>query len=578
MDNSIKTEIVKKCFLRFLKIIKKKTEKKYFLINIYYFIIRTNFRKLLKNVEEKIESNNLNKLALSLNYTQHTKKFYALIKNKSFDNKKSQFSSFKTKLKLLACKEIYQKNLKIKIFDYFKVMIKEAKIQENNLSKLLILCSQYFTSILLKRMKAVSGKKFLKFKKGIFFKMNSLRKLKVFSRKELQGLEIDRRIRRFGFKNKINSFFKKIRFIQASSLPNENLKICSLKFYFFKYIKQIHHNIKINKNKLRFLKHVKAKLFIRKVYKKINTNKEISGKISSLFFKIEKIIQRNFMNKLKIRNKFLIEKQQDSVSEFVRKLFVKKMFLILERKKTLGRKLQKFKNSQKLLIFKKYSDFLSFVKMKIKNTKAKNYYFIKLKVKALDKLKTFLSSMLEKKQKYILCLLNFRKNYVKKLFKALIINKSSRKIKKIDYQNIKDQRDKIISSTLIRLLISNVSKAISNKEEMIKKLYIQRSSRGIQTALLWFKKLRNRIKIKKLSTATNINNENNINNNRSSTLNKEAPQLNFTSCVKNMSGNLINSDKAITLAKQKENILEDINLLISLKNKKRFQPKKIEFY
>ena len=78
---------------------------------------------------------------------------------------------------------------------------------------------------------------------------------------------------------------------------------------------------------------------------------------------------------------------------------------------------------------------------------------------------------------------------------------------------------------------------------------------------------------------TNINNDNNINNNKSTSYNKEAPQLNYTSCAKNMSINIINSEKTLsTLPKQKENILEDINLLISLKNKKRFQPKKIEFY
>ncbi len=206
--------------------------------------------------------------------------------------------------------------------------------------------------------------------------------------------------------------------------------------------------------------------------------------------------------------------------------------------------------------------------MKIKNIQARNFYFEKIKTKLFDIFKNNFNSMLEKKQKYILSLLSFRKNYIKKLFNALRLNKIIRKNKKKQYQSIKEQRDSIIFSTLIQMLITNVSKAISYKEEIIKNLYIKRSSRGIQTALLWFKKLKNKIRMKKLSMQPQ---------NPQFVSNKiESEQMSLSPCFQYDSIKILKSEK-LTVPKHKENVLEDINLLITLKNKRRFLPKKIEF-
>ena len=107
-NNQVKRVIIRNSFLRLIKNIRKRVEKKYCLITIYFFIIRTNFKKLINNVDTKVCENNLAKLAMSYNYTSHTKIFFSEVKNiigKRFNNPKH----FKTKLKFLAYWEIYLK-------------------------------------------------------------------------------------------------------------------------------------------------------------------------------------------------------------------------------------------------------------------------------------------------------------------------------------------------------------------------------------------------------------------------------------------------------------------------------------
>ena len=85
----------------------------------------------------------------------------------------------------------------------------------------------------------------------------------------------------------------------------------------------------------------------------------------------------------------------------------------------------------------------------------------------------------------------------KKLFNTLKLYKIHKSNKKNEYKYIIATRNEIISNHLLENLIVLYSKHLQVKEEMISKEFINKSTRGIRTVLIWYNKLKSQIFLRK---------------------------------------------------------------------------------
>ena len=204
-----------------------------------------------------------------------------------------------------------------------------------------------------------------------------------------------------------------------------------------------------------------------------------------------------------------------------------------------------------LTFFKNYKDLnkksMKFYK-RIYNKKIykyiKNYYIYK-------KRKQILSIKCQKMHENLYKKNSFNKWKIYMLYK---INKRN------EYKYIKDQRNKIITKSLIEKLVKIVTKSQINKEDYLSKQFINRSSRGVRTALIWFNKLKLRVMLKRKNKK--INNIDNNNLIKTNILNKNNNKIIENKNEKYFNNNINN----------KNNLSKELSDIKELRNKKRNKP------
>jgi hypothetical protein len=242
------------------------------------------------------------------------------------------------------------------------------------------------------------------------------------------------------------------------------------------------------------------------------------------------------------------------------KIFFLKLKLKLNILKDFSRKCKLFKlnSAAGKLLTREKNKFVNILRKvidhKFKVTKSNNFYVRNLLSKTITSLNHIVFIINQKKEKYIISLINFRTSFIKKVFKSLVLNKIIQKEKNSKYFELHNERERIICSYVFKNLFTNCSREIKKKEEDIANVFIKRSSRGIQTALIWYKRLKSKVELKRLGINQNINRE------------KIIVKINQTY----LNSNFMNPES------QKTDVKEDINILLNLKNKKRAIAKKID--
>jgi hypothetical protein len=568
-------------FYNFLKNIKKSTEKKYTHINIYYFSIKSGLRKFIDNISRNIKENHLYKLMITLNYSYNCKLFFSNIKKKILYIK---YRRNKEKFKLKQSREFYAKKLKSK---FLKTLSKNKNLKliyQKRSYQLNRMISSYLSKKLIYMMKAFYNSKFHNLMKKKFIYKLHLTKLRKFYKHEEKRVEIDRIVRKFCFVNSTKKFISKIKKLHSSVLKRD--------LFFFQYYQKFF----LNKFKKSLLKNKSISdkddtiedsakkysylLFFKWIKRSMNFIKHNEPKCKKLINILDYIRMKKFFKNFEFYDSILIKNKQDLEAILAKRIFLKKIQFYLKINKEIQNKLDILNNSQvykdnvkaaKLQLFRNLKLTLAINR---KNKKATHFYNKNLKAKTFIQLYEVKNKLLEKKQKYILSLLTFNKNFIRKAFKILNTNYIIKKNKKEEYNNLRSQREKIVYSHLFKMLVINCSNEIKNKEDQIAQVFIKRSSRGISTALQWFKKLKSRVEMKKINKNLTEDNSRQTNNYKESTFNNGTINNNFSIYP---TQNFLSLKSTTTPIICKEKIVKDVDLLISLKNKRRALPKKLEY-
>lgn len=549
----------KNAFLQFMKNLQKNNTKKLLNINIYYFLLKNCFKTFLSNVL-KSKDNYFKKLSLTFSYAINAK--HALRKLILLKYKTKRINDIIENKNYFLHKKFYKNKLKKKILSLLK-KFKDLKVHINSYKFILKrLYDKYLKKNLLSNFKKFHNSKFLYSKIKKFELKIILFQIKNYVNYQKQLDEVDRKIRKYKYKSKIKSVFSTISHKLKTKSSLRILKFKKNLFFQKLFIRKLLNQINRKDNlinKMKILVNNKFKFFVKKIKRKREYLIHMNTKINLLISVFNVFYLKLFFRNLKNIDSIINQIENENFSFYNKKLY----FSILKstvkiNKKIIGLK-NIYTNSQivKINILKSKKCFFDNTKIKNKynyNSKlAKLSYERRLINKTFYNLIDIFSYLCSQKQKYILSLLNFRKNSIMKIFSFLKIHTHLIKEKKSTYSELQKEREKIIVRNLLQLIITKSSSEIVQKENNITNLYIKRSTKGIKTALIWYKRLKNKISLKKI-------NENKL------------PEQSEIQIEENKN-KLINEKVNIN----KVSIGEDIEILLSLKTKKRHIPKKIEF-
>jgi hypothetical protein len=544
-NTKIELFIKRKSFTNLLKGLKTISQQNYLLIQIYCFLMKNIFRAFLKRIIlSKNEKNNgeLKKLSSLYNYTIHVRSFFkTLADRKTYLMKKRDgllFYNYKTKMKFFWVLNKFGYNMKIyreKVCQIYSNKLKEnilkylRKFYYNKYTRNTIKKIVYKKVFDLLRLKLAS----LKLVKPVAFKINPARKLfvwKSFKQSLKSSAQIDK------IENK---------------LKNAEIKLFT-KLFFYKLgrFKNIRENIQRRSKRII---NKKLLVFFERVCKRLSTKNKISSKIICLSTKITDyfkgfffgIIYSDYLDKLQHEN---------SLNKlFYERLYFKKLKLVVNEKKRFSalKILADNKTSKQIYLFKQFlRNIQKSLKVKIIISKADIFRFKKLSKDFFELIKTSFTIYSQEKEKYIKALLCFRKNYIEKLFSTLKLNKQIRNAKRSEYNKLFQQRKNVIEEYMFRLLISNCTKEMKQKDDLVTNLYIKRTTRGVKTALKWYQIMKNRITLKKVNNIKSVN---------------------FKAESDIARDNLVLPQQQA----YNKNIDKDIDLLVNLRNKKRERPRSI---
>jgi hypothetical protein len=527
--------IRRKTYIAVLKGLKMISDKKYMLIRVYYFIMKNSYKNFLTRIvlaKNNMNNTALKKLSVLYNYTIHIKSFF-----RWFENRKRDLQSKKDSLVFLSYK------LKTKFFQMIKKYYYSLKVYRDKVS---YIYTNYLKERVLKYLKRFYYNRYnraivRKFILTQFFKKLHYLCKAVKAYKPLTGTIITTQQLMA-----LKAFRYRLNLAYCTRLSSNTIRRSMLKFVFRTFLSKVKRYNKIIGKLERNIKQLtndKINTFFNKVRNRLSIKKQLHSKAICLNDKVNKISKqlyfRNFYNFYTER----LEKEYYQVKKFYERLFYMKLKYYTYLDKRLLTAVYSVRTDNCLIkqLYKTFfKNFQKQYELHKNKNKANEFRKLQLARKFLDMLREIYIIHITEKEKYIKALLNFRKNFIRKLFNALINNQQYQLDKRRRYNEVFKLRHNVIEENMIRLLISNCTKEMKQKDDIITNLYVKRTTRGIKTVLKWYQILKSRINMKRL--------------------NKKQPN-------ENKSEQMLLIDK-IELEK-------DVETLLTLRNKKRERPKLI---
>jgi hypothetical protein len=536
----------KRVFIDMLKGLKSISEKNYLVIRIYYFIMRNNFRNFLKRIvlcKNEINNKELKKLSLLYNYTITVRSFFKKFeRRKNFEIKNRQSLFF------------YSYKLRQRFFYMIKRYAHDMKIYNKTVSHIY---SDYLLESIIKYLRKFYYNRDMRSVIRNFILNKYFKKLTV--RSDKQAVQVNAVMRRTRWLFLWKLFKNKIRLANANRLSKLSKRLGTTKYYLRLYLHRIRREKITSKNLKSKISHFKAKsyfLFFARVVNRLKISKQISSKIICLSDKITQYCKKLFFSDLITYNEIDISEEFFKNKNYFERIYYKKVKLRVSAKKKFKKNKSQF-NFMTNTIYHTvtYKNFFKNIqqifKLKRRVTQADKFKNLNLMRNFFDNLLNVCYLYLNEKGKYITALLTFRKNFISKFFNALKMNRELRLNQRIEYDRVFQLRNKVIEENMFRLLISNCTKEMKQKDDIKTNLYIKRTTRGIKTALKWYQKLKSRILSKKL-------NQSKIAQHHGGVINPPLVQQ--------------NND---IIDKKDDGLKSDLNILLSLRNKKREAPKNL---
>lgn len=276
-------------------------------------------------------------------------------------------------------------------------------------------------------------------------------------------------------------FFLKRR-CRKKYLLKERNKLCN-ELYYKKVlaIKLLIIKNKLNKKKndlklVRSVNQKKAFNMIRGIYLGVKKYKENS---KNLFFAAEKIFMRRCFYLIRAYPLILKAKKRDCNKRLFYKLLCFKIQKIEEFKNKKFYFKAMFIDSEFIKCVKKHNISAFIKKTKQKNKQKKNqrmayfYHDRKSKIKIFKALNDMFDFLKKEKEKYIISLLCFRQNYVRKAFNGFKINLMVCKQKKNIYNNLMNERNLCIKYSLLNKILTRVSLSLALNKDAFQNRYFE---------------------------------------------------------------------------------------------------------
>ena len=317
---------------------------------------------------------------------------------------------------------------------------------------------------------------------------------------------------------------------------------------------------RIHASEAQFYNEISKKMFFTNVRKRICAKLCMNTNINQLIHVIRNAVNNKTL--MRFKQTFLQYIHSDKLKE-IRYYNKQSLYKLLYYTKV------KLKHKQQIAIYNKYyygavmkmvNVFICNAKMvkvfRESNVKGRNAYRRNVIKKVIYGIRRNAEQQRDKRVVKAKCDLAYERALKRKVVKMISLYREFMVNKRNQRMFVLGQRREIIAKRVIEKIIVMNSRNMHVKEELIAKEYVDRSTKGIRTALIWFNKLKTRVMVKKgrnfnvneLSNQTNDVNTNTISNNANN--------------VKNNNSNTL---------------LNDLAQLKALRNKKRTAPKKFDF-
>ena len=546
-------------FIQFLKNTKLQTTEKIYLINTYYHILKHSLSHFLQSTSTSSKRHHL----IHKIKTFKCSRFFNSIRLR-IDQIKNPSQPLTTAHAYLH----YFSTLRRKFFEGMKLNFNYRKHKTKQLLLLMSIKQKIDLFFIYNPLRKAYHSKFFNYKALTLQKHITINKLLRYSRKQIAIDESIRMWKRYIYINIMKYGMKHFSLTHLHTLKQVNDIERRLKALMCKrgihMIKQgISRNKSIYESKIKFYNNICKKLFFNNIRKRICMKMCMMMNINKLHQTIRNVVNNKTLKRFK--ETFLQYMHSDKVKE-IRYYNKQSLYKLLHYTK------MKVKYKQQIAVYNKYyyDTVMNMVKVLINNVKmfkmfrennvkARKVFVRNIMKKIICGMKGNVQQQKHKRTVKEKCDLVYERMLKRKgmkmigLYREYLVNKRNQKM------FVLGQRREVIAKHVIEKIIVMNSRNMHVKEELIAKEYVDKSTKGIRTALMWFNKLKTRVMVKKGRSLNGNEITNQISDINVNTNNNNKIRTNNNS-----------SDSSNTL-------LNDLAQLKALRNKKRTAPKKFDF-
>ena len=551
-------------FIQFLKNTKLQTTEKIHLINTYYHILKYSLSHFLQSTSTSSKRHHLS----------HKIKTFKC--SRFFNSIRYRIDQIKNPSQPLTTAHAYLhyfSTLRRKFFEGMKHNFNYRKHKTKQLLLLMSIKQKIDLFFIYNPLRKAYCSKFFNYKALTFQKHIIINKLLRYTRKQIAIGESIRMWKRYIYINIMKYGMKHFSLTHLHTLKQVNdieqrLKVLMCKRGIHMIKQGILRNKSIYESKVKFYNDICKKMFFNNVRKRICTKMRMMININKLYQIIRNVVNNKTLKRFK--ETFLQYMHSDKVKE-IRYYNKQSLYKLLHYTK------MKVKHKQQITVYNKYyyDTVMNMVKVLMYNVKM----FKMFRENNVKGRKMFVRNIMKKvicgmkgnvqQQKYKRivkekCDLVYERMLKRKgmkmigVYREYVVNKRNQKM------FVLGQRREVIAKHVIEKIIVMNSRNMHVKEELIAKEYVDKSTKGIRTALIWFNKLKTRVMVKK---GRNLN----LNGNVGEVLGQISDiNVNTNHNNNNIRTNNNSNDSGNTL-------LNDLAQLKALRNKKRTAPKKFDF-
>ena len=488
--------ILKIHFVQLLRNTRLTTTKKLFMVNTYFLMLKKSFVYFKKKIH-LVRKNKKDK-----------KKIKEFQQKKFFNKIKSTISLIKNPNNRITSTHAYLfyfRELKTKIIKGLVLNYERVKMQNKQMLLLFGIRNKISTMYLYNEMKKKYKSQFFDEKIKNFNNRIALHQLVQYSKKKNKINECYRMYMRVMYIQRIKEVMRRfsIDYIRAIK-GNEQTKINYIHLMLKKGIRSLRNetankNSIIEKTEIFYLN--QRKTFFTKISNLLQKRNTINKGVDTFANKICKIYNSRTFNILYRLYSDIIDKHKNKLVLYYLNLSIKKLVLFA----SISKKIKAI--NQKLLQYSYRKTYQHIHQLRINTELLKKHQSNKkqglnllnktINAKLFKGLTQNLLYQQKKKEKFIKAVSFTNHKLKKKLFNTLKLYKIHKSNKKNEYKYIIATRNEIISNHLLENLIVLYSKHLQVKEEMISKEFINKSTRGIRTVLIWYNKLKSQIFLRK---------------------------------------------------------------------------------